>query len=64
MLPCVVDQYNDKEHTTTKVAPNDAAYAKYEDTVRENIEEKATFNRKYDKVNEGDQTKVYKKPGK
>ena len=26
----VVDQYNDKEHTTTGVAPNDAAHAKYE----------------------------------
>ena len=31
----VVEQYNDEEHTTTKVAPNDAAYAKYEDVVRQ-----------------------------
>ena len=63
-LKYVVDQYNDKEHTTTGIAPNDAAYAKYEDVVRENIEKKATFDRKYDKVNEGDRAKVYKKPGK
>ena len=60
----MVDQYNDKEHTTTKVAPNDAAYAKYEDVVQKNIEKKAKFNRKYDTVNEGDQARVYKKPGK
>ena len=33
----VVDQYNDEEHTTTKVAPNDAAYAKYEDVVRKTL---------------------------
>ena len=60
----VVDQYNDTEHTTTEVAPNDAAVAKYEDVVRENIEKNATFNRKYDKVEEGDIAKVFKKPGK
>ncbi len=60
----VVDQYNDHEHATTKVAPNDAAYAKYEDVVRKNIEENATFDRKYDKVKKDDQAQVYKKPGK
>ena len=35
----VVDQYNDKEQTTTKVAPNDAAFAKYEDVVRKHRRE-------------------------
>ncbi len=30
----MVKQYNDKEHTTTGVAPNDAAPAKYEDVVK------------------------------
>ena len=60
----VVDQYNDKEHTTTGVTPNYASTAKYQDVVRENIQKKATFDRKYDKVNEGDQAKIYKKPGK
>ena len=32
--------------------------------VKKNIQEKAQFNRKYDKVNEGDMARVYKKPGK
>ena len=59
-----MEQYNDEEHTTTKVAPNDAAYAKYEDVVRKNIEENATFDRKYEKANEGDMARIYKKPGK
>jgi len=35
----VVDQYNDHEHATTKVAPNDAGYAKYEDVVRKHRRE-------------------------
>ena len=47
-LKYVVDQYNDKEHTTTGVTPNYASTAKYQDVVRENIEKKATFDRKYD----------------
>ncbi len=62
-LKYLVDQQNDKEHTTTGVAPNDAAYAKYEDVVQKHIEKKATFDRKYDKVNEGGHARVYKKPG-
>ena len=33
-------------------------------TLYENIEKKATFDRKSDNVNEGDQARVYKKPGK
>ena len=40
-LPYVVKQYNDEEHTTTGVAPNDAATAKYEDVVKKNIQEKS-----------------------
>ena len=46
------------------LAPNYAATDKYNEVVRKNIEEKATFDRKYDKVNEGDLARVYKKPGK
>ena len=38
-LPYVVNKYNDKEHTTTGVAPNYAAEQKYEDVVRENTGE-------------------------
>ena len=59
-----MDKYNDTEHTTTGVTPNYAATDKYHDVVKKNIQEKATFNRKYDKVNEGDMARVYKKPGK
>ena len=63
-MPYVVDQYNDKEHTTTGVTPNYASTAKYQDVVRENIQKKATFDRKYDEGKKGDQARVYKKPGK
>ena len=57
-----MDKYNDTEHTTTEVTPNYAATDKYNETVKKNIEEKAQFNRKYDKVNEGDLARVYKNP--
>jgi len=63
-LPYVVKQYNDEEHTTTGVTPNYAATAKYEDIVKKNIQEKASFNKKYEPIKENDQVRVFKKPGK
>ena len=35
---------------------------KYKKTVKKNIEENATFNRKYDKLNTGDKVRVLRKP--
>ena len=35
-----VTQYNDKEHTTTGVAPNYAATAKYEDVIKKTFKNK------------------------
>ena len=63
-MPYVVKQYNDEEHTTTGVTPNYAATAKYEDVVKKNIQEKASFNRKYEPIKENDQVRVFKKPWK
>ena len=57
-------RYNEKEHTTTGVSPDYAATAKYEDVVKKNIQENASFNRKYDEAKKGDQASVFKKPGK
>ena len=65
LLPFVVDRYNQKEHATTKVAPEDAADRKYEEVVRNNIEKKATFNRDYGKdMPTGSKVRLVEKKGK
>ena len=65
LLPFVVDRYNQKEHATTKVAPEDAADRKYEEVVRNNIEKKATFNRDYVKdMPTGSKVRLVEKKGK
>jgi hypothetical protein len=70
MLPFVVGQYNNAEHTTTKVTPNDAAKLEWE-TDREDILEirgaiagKAHFDVKYPGIAVGDRVKILRKPGK
>ena len=65
MVPFVVDRYNQKEHATTKVAPEDAADRKYEEVVRDNIEKKATLNRDYGKDKPtGSKVRLVEKKGK
>ena len=65
LVPFVVDRYNQKEHATTKVAPEDAADRKYEKVVRKNIESKATFNRDYGKdMSTGSKVRMVEKKGK
>jgi len=70
MLPFVVGQYNNAEHTTTKVTPNDAAKLEWEGDrdeilkIRGTIEGKAHFDVKYPPIAVGDQVKIIRKPGK
>jgi hypothetical protein len=70
MLPFVVGQYNDTEHTTTKVTPNDAAKLEWETDreaileIRGAIADRAHHDVKYPAIAVGDRVKILRKPGK
>ena len=70
MIPFVVGQYNNTEHTTTKVTPNDAAKLDWEEDrdailkVRGAIDSRAHLDVKYPSIAVGDQVKIIRKPGK
>jgi hypothetical protein len=70
MLPFVVGQYNNAEHTTTGVTPNDAAKFEW-DTDRDKIlkmrgtmVDKAHSDLKYPVILVGDRVNILRKPGK
>ena len=62
ILPPVFNKYNDKKHSTTGLAPNEAVKPSNHMEVCLNTGSKATYNRKHPPLNIGSQVKVYQKP--
>ena len=62
ILPRILKKYNNTEHSTTKVTPNNATRNDHQIDVYFNIKEKAQFMRRYPPLNVGDDVRRYKKP--
>ena len=62
-LPDVLEQYNSTERVTTKMTPEEAQKQSNAEEVRESIESKAKFNRKYPKLDVGDRVRIRLKAG-
>ena len=62
ILPRILKKYNNTEHSTTKVTPNNATRNDHQIDVYFNIKEKAQFMRRYPPLNVGDDVRKYKKP--
>ena len=67
-LEPVVEQYNETVHESTQLRPNFAHEnlrdSEHINMIRDNIQDRARFNRKYPEVDVGDQVKIIRKPGK
>lgn len=61
MIKYVVDKYNNSIHSTIGLTPKEAHNDKNSPTVAVNLALKASYNRKYNKINIGDEVKVYTK---
>ena len=64
VLPDVVQKYNSTVKVSTGMTPLDAEKFVNRTTVREHIEGRAKFNRKYPGLSSGDRVKIIKKAGK
>jgi hypothetical protein len=62
MLPSIINKYNNTEHSTTGVKPNDAKKDENKVEVWLNIKNKAVYNRKYPNLIIGDKVRTYVKP--
>jgi hypothetical protein len=62
MLPAVLNKYNNTEHSTTGVKPNDAKKDENKVEVWLNIKNKAVYNRKYPPLKILDKVRTYIKP--
>jgi hypothetical protein len=62
MLPFVIKKYNNTEHSTTNVKPNDAKKDENKVEVWLNIKNKAEYNRKYPPLKIGSKVRTYVKP--
>lgn len=67
-LEPVVEQYNGTVHESTKLSPK-YAHENLQNPenvalIRDNMQERARFNRKYSDIDVGDQVKIIRKPGK
>jgi hypothetical protein len=62
ILPRILKKYNNTEHSTTKVTPNNATRNDHQIDVYFNIKEKAQFMRRYPPLNVGDDVRKYIKP--
>ena len=60
-LKPILNKYNNTEHTTTKMSPNEAKKPKNEMTVKFNLELKAKKNRQYPELNTDSQVRVMMK---
>ena len=63
-LPDVLEQYNSTERATTQMPPEEAIHKSNADEVRERIQSKAMFNRKYPDLQPGDKVRLIRKPNK
>lgn len=63
-FPDVLEQYNSTERVTTQMEPETAIKQSNADKVRERIQSKAKFNRKYPDLQIGDKVRVIRKAGK
>ena len=60
-LKPILNKYNNTEHTTIKMSPNDAKKPQNEMTVKFNLELKAKKNRKYPELNKDSEVRVMMK---
>ena len=62
MLPPVMKKYNNKEHSTIGMSPNQATSGRRNLEILFNIQSKASFNRKYPPLKKGSEIRTYVKP--
>ena len=62
LLPSVLKKYNNTQHSTTGMSPNDAKQGKNNIEIWLNIYNKASFNRKYPPIKMGSEVRTYVKP--
>ena len=62
ILPRILKKYNNQEHSTIKMTPNNAVRTDHQIDVYFNIKQKAQFMRRYPPLNVGDEVRKYKKP--
>ena len=63
LLPAVLKKYNNTKHSTTGFSPNQATQGNNNIEIWLNINNKASFNRKYPRLFKGSQVRTYVKPG-
>jgi hypothetical protein len=63
LLPSVLKKYNNTEHSTIGMSPNQATQGNDNIEIWLNIINKANFNRKYPPLKKGSQVRTYVKPG-
>ena len=63
LLPSVLKKYNNTEHSTIGMSPNQATQGNDNIEIWLNIINKANFNRKYPPLFKGSEVRVYVKPG-
>ena len=63
LLPSVLKKYNNTEHSTIGMSPNQATQGNDNIEIWLNINNKANFNRKYAPLKKGSQVRTYVKPG-
>ena len=62
VLPRILKKYNNQEHSTIKMTPNNAVRTDHQIDVYFNIKQKAQFMRRYPPLNVGDDVRKYIKP--
>ena len=62
ILPRILKKYNNQEHSTIKMTPNNAVRTDHQIDVYFNIKQKAQFMRRYPPLNVGDDVRKYIKP--
>jgi len=63
LLAPVLNKYNNTQHSTTGVSPNQATQGNDNIEIWLNIINKATYNRKYRPLSKGSEVRTYVKPG-
>ncbi len=61
MLKPVINKYNNTVHSTTQMKPIQAHKDSNRLEVKQNLELKASYKRKYPNITVGDHVKIYKK---
>ena len=62
LLPAILKKYNNTEHSTIGMSPNRAKQGKDNIEIWLNINNKASFNRKYPPIKKGNEVRTYIKP--